>query len=76
MYGWLLQNSFDQYQYLGEDTVKGNRMVRYVFRLWLLLYRIENSLWEQYHRSFMQLNGGKDFPEYHQSQESNDDIPF
>ncbi len=49
---------------------------RYVFKLWLILYRIESAIWDRYSHSFMSLNGGKDFPEYHQDQYFSDDIPF
>jgi len=48
----------------------------WVYRLWLLLYQIENAIWERYSHSFIKLNGGKDFPEYHQSNHYNDNIPF
>lgn len=52
------------------------RRTQYVFKLWLILYRIENFIWERYSHSFTKLNGGKDFLEYHQNQFHSDQIPF
>jgi len=53
-----------------------NKKTHFVFKLWLILYRIENFIWERYSHSFTKLNGGKDFPEYHQNQFYSDQIPF
>ncbi len=52
------------------------KKTQYVFKLWLILYRIESFIWERYSDSFTKFNGGKDFPEYHQDQYPSDDIPF
>lgn len=48
----------------------------FVFKLWLILYRLEYFLWQRYSDSFLILGGGKDFPEYHQNQKPTDDISF
>ena len=53
-----------------------NAKTRWAFKLWLALYKLENFLWSRYSASFMSLNGGKHFHEYHQNQSEADDIPF
>jgi hypothetical protein len=53
-----------------------NAKTRWIFKLWLALYKLENFLWYRYSGSFMSLNGGKDFHEYHQNQSDTDNIPF
>lgn len=52
------------------------KKTRFVFKLWLILYRIESFIWERYSDSFTGFNGGKDFHEYHYDQFYSDDIPF
>ena len=52
------------------------KKIQYVFKLWLILYRIESFIWDRYSYFFKELNGGKDFPGYHQNQYFSDDIPF
>ena len=52
------------------------KITQYIFKVWLILYRIENFIWERYSHSFTKLNGGKEFPEYHQNQFYSDEIPF
>jgi hypothetical protein len=52
------------------------KKTHYVFKLWLLLYRIENFIWERYSNSFTKLNGGKNFHEYHQDHIYSDQILF
>ena len=54
----------------------GNRKTRWIFKIWLLLYQIENFLWERYSSSFTEINGGKDLHEYHHYQLDDNDIPF
>jgi hypothetical protein len=54
----------------------GNIKARWMFKIWLALYQLENFLWERYSGSFMKLNGGKDFHEYHHDQTNTHDIPF
>ena len=54
----------------------GNTRTRWMFKIWLVLYQLENFLWERYSSSFMKLNGGKDFHEYHHDQPNTHDIPF
>jgi hypothetical protein len=54
-----------------------NTKARWLFKIWLRLYQLENYLWHHYADSFRKLNGGKDFPEYHQDQPNSDeDLPF
>jgi len=54
----------------------GNRKNRWIFKIWLMLYQIENFLWERYSSSFKEINGRKDFHEYHHFQLDDNDIPF
>ena len=56
--------------------MKHNKKIQYLFKLWLILYRIENALWQRYSLSFMRLSGGKDFPEYHYEPPYNDESLF
>lgn len=56
--------------------MNSKRMIQYIFKLWLALYRLENAIWERYSYSFVGLNSGKEFHEYHQSQQNSNDIPF
>jgi hypothetical protein len=56
--------------------MKTIKKMQYVFKLWLILYRIENFIWERYSHAFIKLNGGKDFHEYHQDQLYSDQISF
>jgi hypothetical protein len=51
-------------------------LILYIFKLWLILYRIESFIWNRYSDIFKELNGGKDFPEYHQNPFYSDQIPF
>lgn len=51
-------------------------MIQCIFKIWLLLYRIENFIWERYSQGFMMLNGAKDFHHYHYDEPETDDIPF
>ena len=54
----------------------GNIKARWLFKIWLRLYELENYLWHRYSDSFRKL-GDKDFPEYHQDQPNSDkDGPF
>jgi len=52
------------------------KKTQYIFKLWLILYRIECLIWDRYSHSFKRFNGGKDFPEYHQDPYFSDDISF
>ena len=54
----------------------GIKKTHCVFKLWLVLYRIENFIWKRYANSFTKLNGGKHFPEYHENRSDSDQIPF
>jgi hypothetical protein len=56
--------------------MKNNRKTRFIFKLSLLLYNLENTIWERYSHAFMKLNGGKQFHEYYQQLPDMDDIPF
>jgi hypothetical protein len=56
--------------------MKTNRKIRFIFKLWLFLYNLENTIWERYSHSFMKINGGKQFHEYAQQLPDMDDIPF
>ncbi len=57
--------------------MKSKTMVRYAFKVWLILYQLENFIWKRYSHSFIKLNGGKDLPQYHQNQPCEEnDIPF
>lgn len=58
------------------NAVMDNTKTRWIFKLWLILYQLENFLWQRYSGSFMKLNDGKDFHEYHQNQTNTNDIPF
>jgi hypothetical protein len=58
------------------NEVMQNAKTRWMFKIWLVLYQLENFLWHRYSASFMSINGGKDFHEYHQNQTNTDDIPF
>jgi hypothetical protein len=53
-----------------------NAKTRWMFKIWLVLYQLENFLWHRYSGAFMSINGGKDFHEYHQDQPNTDNIPF
>jgi hypothetical protein len=46
-----------------------------MFKLWLILYRIECFIWDRYSHSFVRFSMGKDFHEYHQDQYLSDDVP-
>jgi hypothetical protein len=52
------------------------KKTQFVFKLWLILYRIECFIWDRYSHSFTRLNGGKDFHEYHQDEYHSSDVPF
>ncbi|MCG7851399.1 MAG: hypothetical protein MIO92_02650 [Methanosarcinaceae archaeon] len=56
--------------------MKIKKVTQCIFKLWLILYRFESFIWYRYSHSFTEINGGKDFPEYHQIQPYTDDIPF
>lgn len=56
--------------------MNSDRKANYLFKIWLILYRLENFIWQRYAYSFMKLNGGKAFHEYHQNQSVNDEVPF
>ncbi len=47
-----------------------------LFRLWLLLYRIENFIWERYSDSFMTISKKNSLPQCYRDQLYYDDIPF
>lgn len=68
---YLYQHTWER-----ENEVMGNRKTRWIFKIWLLLYQVENFLWERYSSSFKEINGGKDFHEYHHYQLDDNDIPF
>jgi hypothetical protein len=52
------------------------KKTKYVFKLWLILYRFESFIWNRYSDFFKEFNGGKNFPEYHQNQFHSDQNPF
>ena len=56
--------------------MKLNKKIQGIFKLWLLLYRLENFIWNRYSQGFMMLNEDKDFSQYHYDQPDHDDIPF
>jgi hypothetical protein len=58
------------------NEMMGNTKTRWMFKIWLALYQLENFLWKRYSGSFMKLNGGKEFHEYHQNKPNTDDPPF
>jgi hypothetical protein len=56
--------------------MKTNRKIRFIFKLWLFLYNLENTIWQRYSNSFLKINGGKQFHEYAQELPDIDDTPF
>ena len=56
--------------------MEDKRKIKYIFKLWLILYRIETALWDRYSHSFYVLGKGKDFHEYHYQSSYDDKIPF
>ena len=56
--------------------MKNNRKIRFIFKLRLFLYNLENTIWVRYSHSLMKINGGKHFHEYAQQLPNIHDIPF
>jgi len=55
--------------------MKNNEEVQFAWRLWTMLIRLEDVVWEHYADEFIELNMDKDFKEY-PKQPQDDDIPF
>jgi len=59
-----------------EHIMKSDKKIRFIFKLWLLLYKLENLIWNHYSDSFSTINEGKYFHDYGQQPPGLDEIPF
>jgi hypothetical protein len=56
--------------------MKTNKKIQLIFRLWLLLCRVETAIWRRYSNAFIILNAGNDFPHYFQDETELHDIQY